>query len=409
MAVTQSTPKSHSKPMERRAIAPGAQCELRAEPDGKLRGYAVVFNQWADDGWGGVERVLPGAFKKTLKESPDIRALWNHDTSKVLGRTTAGTLKLHEDKRGLAIEIDPPDTQAGRDAVVSISRGDVTQMSFGFNVIKDTETSDEKGNRKRELIELRLHEVSPVTFPFYPTTEVGLRNALSGAGFEPDAVERAVSVLSKQRGAVSGEMKIINCITAEDIAAARGVRESGELPSDTAIVEDVLALADCDREDLLAALSDETSITEICNTIRDGALRVKAKNDEPGADAHSDSENTSAEPGETHSEGANPKAISEPVADGSGHSPSNSTEPSGGTRDEPGQESASVDASHSPDSPDESTVTDPSTANVDDAETQTDVIPKSSMAWRMRSQQRRIARMQDELTPLLKERTYENE
>lgn len=192
--------------MERRSI--GGAFELKAEPDGKLRGYAAVFDQWADDGYGGRERVRPGAFRKTLKESPDIRALWNHNTDLVLGRTGNGTLLLREDSHGLAIEIDPPDTQAGRDAVVSVKRGDVSQMSFGFNVIKDAETNDENGNRKRELIELKLHEVSPVTFPFYITTEVRKQRGGNGAPIAApapdgdwDAEQLGEEIKPRRRGA----------------------------------------------------------------------------------------------------------------------------------------------------------------------------------------------------------------
>lgn len=187
------------KPMEKRGIAP---CELRATGDGKIVGYAAVFETWADNGWGGKEKVNRGAFKKTLKEKPDIRALWNHNTDIVLGRTTNGTLRLWEDDHGLAIELTPPDSQEGRDKTASIARGDVSQMSFGFRVIKD---SWDQKKQQRELAEVELFEVSPVTFPFYPTTEVGVREALERAGAEPALVTRALDILKKGKNAEAEE------------------------------------------------------------------------------------------------------------------------------------------------------------------------------------------------------------
>src|SRR5688572_31839889 len=92
------------------------QIEIRAEGDGKglrLIGHAAVFNKQSDEIFGFREIVLPGAFKKSLKDS-DIRALWNHEPAHILGRTKAGTLRLREDDVGLRTEIDLPDTQLAR-------------------------------------------------------------------------------------------------------------------------------------------------------------------------------------------------------------------------------------------------------------------------------------------------------
>jgi len=90
---------------------------------------------------GFVEIIKPGAFTKTLDES-DVRALLNHNSDQVLGRMSAGTLKLWEDDRGLRAEIHPPDTSAGRDAVALIKRGDLTGMSFGFRAVRDEKSPD---------------------------------------------------------------------------------------------------------------------------------------------------------------------------------------------------------------------------------------------------------------------------
>lgn len=156
--------------------------ELRAaEPEGdqpaKITGYAAVFNSLSEDLGGFQERIRPGAFRKTLEEH-DQRALWNHDTNHVLGRRKAGTLELVEDEIGLQFTIYPPDTQAGRDALESMRRGDVDQMSFGFRTIRDNwEQVDTK--ILRELIEVQLYEVSPVTFPAYPQTSAFVRSKVN--------------------------------------------------------------------------------------------------------------------------------------------------------------------------------------------------------------------------------------
>lgn len=159
--------------MERRTF--GLQ-EIRAEggEDGarELRGYAAVFDQLSDDLGGFRERIRPGAFEKSLGD--DIRSVWNHNADYVLGRVKAGTLELVEDERGLAVAIRPPNTQWARDFTASIERGDVDQMSFAFQVVREDWQMLPLGP-VRELIEVRLYEVSPVTFPAYPQTEIGLR------------------------------------------------------------------------------------------------------------------------------------------------------------------------------------------------------------------------------------------
>ena len=152
--------------------------ELRVEGDEtkKITGHAAVFDKWSEDLGGFREKIRPGAFRKTIKEA-DVRALFNHDPNFVLGRNTAGTLSLEEDKKGLAISIEPPDTQWARDLTTSIERGDINQMSFGFRTIKDQWTTPkDSGDNQRELLEVELFDVSPVTFPAYPQTDVGVRS-----------------------------------------------------------------------------------------------------------------------------------------------------------------------------------------------------------------------------------------
>jgi len=157
--------------------------EIRAEgEDGeslRISGHAAVFNKKSEPIFGMFrEIVLPGAFKRSLKKD-DIRALWNHDANFVLGRNKAGTLRLKEDDRGLKTDIDLPETQFARDLYQSIKRGDVDQMSFGFRTVTDKWRTEEKEN-VRELVEVDLFDVSPVTFPAYPQTDISARlNAVS--------------------------------------------------------------------------------------------------------------------------------------------------------------------------------------------------------------------------------------
>ena len=155
----------------------GLPFDLRADEDGErvLRGYAAVFNRWSEDlGWF-IEQIAPGAFKNSLKND-DIRSLWNHDTADVLGRNMAKTLELKEDDTGLAIKIMLPDTQSGRDHYATVKRGDVSQMSFGFTTIADAWRWEKDKTPERTLEEVRLWEVSPVTFPAYPDTSIAARS-----------------------------------------------------------------------------------------------------------------------------------------------------------------------------------------------------------------------------------------
>lgn len=154
-----------------------------------IRGYAAVFDKFSDDLGGFVEKIARGAFQKSLK-SDDVRALFNHDPNYVLGRTKPGTLRLTEDEKGLAIEIDPPETQWARDLQVSIDRGDISQMSFGFRVVADDWKHVNGKASERTLIEVRLFDVSPVTFPAYPQTTVKVRDYLKslGEGGVPETV-----------------------------------------------------------------------------------------------------------------------------------------------------------------------------------------------------------------------------
>lgn len=168
--------KSEANPVERRTFNAEIRLETREE-DKKERivGHAAVFNVVAGNSWFR-EKVAPGAFQNTIQQD-DIRALFNHDPNFVLGRNKAGTLAMREDDKGLLVEIDPPDTQIARDLKVSIERGDITQMSFGFEILmEDREKGEGKDPDLFTLREVKLWDVSPVTFPFYSETDVSVHS-----------------------------------------------------------------------------------------------------------------------------------------------------------------------------------------------------------------------------------------
>jgi len=145
-------------------------CELRAKGR-RLEGYAALFGTEARIGAGLVETIAPGAFTTTLVERSDILALVDHDPSRVLARTRSGTLRLSQDSRGLAFDLDVPDTQAGRDVLILAERGDLGGMSFGFTARDDHWDGD-----RRELRAVDLYEISVVAaFPAYEGTVISAR------------------------------------------------------------------------------------------------------------------------------------------------------------------------------------------------------------------------------------------
>jgi HK97 family phage prohead protease len=154
--------------------------ETREAEDGAMRlsGYAAVFND-ASVPLPFSERIAPGAFRKTLSETPDVRLLINHE-GLPLARTKNGTLTLSEDEVGLRFDADLPDTSEARDLWTLIQRGDVDQMSFAFRVIRQKWSAD---RTERTLTEVSLADgdVSVVTYPAYPTTSVEAREHLANA------------------------------------------------------------------------------------------------------------------------------------------------------------------------------------------------------------------------------------
>lgn len=146
------------------------------DDDGKLaiEGYFAVFDSIYQIGEGLSESIAQGAFDNTL--SGDIRALINHDTTLVLGRTKAHTLELRTDSHGLwgHIDINPKDSDA-MNLYERVQRGDVDQCSFGFDILNEETDFREDGSVHWTIKEVRLYEVSPCTFPAYEETSIAAR------------------------------------------------------------------------------------------------------------------------------------------------------------------------------------------------------------------------------------------
>lgn len=175
--------------MEKRALA----IEVRAAGR-RLEGYAATFNNPADIGGRFIEEIKPGAFAASLRGKNDILALVDHDPGRVLARTRSGTLRLSEDSKGLAFDLDLPDTSYARDVLALAERGDVGGMSFGF-----TAFDEHRDGNRRELRGVELHEISVVlSWPAYQGTVIHARSLVKPAPFRLYA-DRALRILELMR------------------------------------------------------------------------------------------------------------------------------------------------------------------------------------------------------------------
>lgn len=168
-------PKPATDGREIRTTASSLEVRAAAAEGGAKRigGYAAMFNSETDIGGYFREKIAPGAFTKAI--AGDVRGLFNHDASLLLGRTKAGTMRLSEDDKGLAYEIDLPDTQAARDVAASLDRGDIDGSSFSFIATRE-EWDETQDPPLRTILEAELYDVGPVTFPAYGDTEAGMRS-----------------------------------------------------------------------------------------------------------------------------------------------------------------------------------------------------------------------------------------
>ena len=152
-----------------------------------VTGYFALFNERSLDLGGFTEVIAPGAFTRSLTNNPDVLALVDHDPRKLLGRTSSGTLQVHEDQRGLAFSVSLPDTSYANDLRCLMDRGDIKACSFGFVCEADDWSKDTDGTQIRTVKSVRLIEGSIVATPAYPSTTAQLRSLF------PDGVPAEVA------------------------------------------------------------------------------------------------------------------------------------------------------------------------------------------------------------------------
>ena len=155
--------------MEKRYFNIDTRTEKRDDGSTTITGHAAVFNQLSGDLGGFREIIAENAFENVLND--DVRALINHDPSLLLARTTSGTLNLEQTKKGIQYSFDVPDTTYGRDLIISMERGDITQSSFAFTIEDDSWETTEDGEVRTINKVKQLYDVSPVTYPAYPDAD----------------------------------------------------------------------------------------------------------------------------------------------------------------------------------------------------------------------------------------------
>lgn len=181
--------------LDQRSVARAAASDA---PIG-FRGHAAVFDSrtWiGSKRWGFWEEIAPGAFTKTIQEA-DVRFLVNHNPDLILARMRhdpADTLRLAEDDIGLDVDADMAPTTYGNDLAISVDRGDVTQMSFAFDMVAYEWTYLADGTELLRHTEVALWDVSPVTYPAYVETDAALRldimSAARANGFDAVDLDR---------------------------------------------------------------------------------------------------------------------------------------------------------------------------------------------------------------------------
>ena len=155
--------------MEKRYFNIETRTEKREDGSTTITGHAAVFNQLSIDLGGFREVIAPNAFESVLSDV--VRALINHDPNLLLARTTSGTLNLEQTNEGLQYSFDVPDTTYGRDLIISMERKDITQSSFAFTIEDDSWETTEDGEIRTINKVKQLYDVSPVTYPAYPSAD----------------------------------------------------------------------------------------------------------------------------------------------------------------------------------------------------------------------------------------------
>jgi len=222
--------------------------EARQAEDGTMRmaGYAAVFNEPSLP-LPFIEKIAPGAFSKTLQETPDVRLLANHE-GLPMARTKNGTMRLYEDETGLYFEAELADTQEARDLYTLVARGDVDQMSFAFRVIRQNWSKD-RSERTLTEVSLADGDVSIVTYPAYPSTSVEAR----------EAIKRAAQALKEGRE-MSPETTVALLSILDKISDA-----SDEIEEGKDLLQLMLGLPDDDTDEDSPLLIQPTIMPESCD------------------------------------------------------------------------------------------------------------------------------------------------
>jgi HK97 family phage prohead protease len=206
----------------------------------RITGTAAVYNRWSQDLGGFKERILPGAFTRTL-EGADVYALFNHDANYILGHNQAGTLVMRDSPTGLKVEIDPPDNPV-IDALVlgPMRRGELKKMSFAFRTRDDEWREPKKADApwERDLREVELFDVSIVTRPGYTQTDAALRALRDGGDLDMVALSalltratRGLSLTSSDTEFLIGAVSLLRSYLPEPTTPDEG---AGETPDEGA-------------------------------------------------------------------------------------------------------------------------------------------------------------------------------
>lgn len=160
-------------------------------------GFAAVYDQWTVIGGQFKERLAPGVFAKSLREEPDVLALWCHDSSAVLGRTTSGTLRLFDERKGLRFELDlDARTPDGARAFGTLDRRDVSGCSFLMLPTAEVWEDPGEGLPKRTITEALLFEITLTPTPAYAQTVASIRSSDNAA----NASRRRAEAAMRRRG-----------------------------------------------------------------------------------------------------------------------------------------------------------------------------------------------------------------
>lgn len=166
---------------EKRTLTRPIEKREAGEAGSKVGGYAISYDSPTTIGegdWAWEEVFAQGAFREAIKG--DVLFIFGHDHNRVMGRTSSGTLRLSEDRDGVAYEADLPDTTDGRDLDVLVDRKDITGTSFGFRSVKE-QWDETRSPPRRTILEAELFEISPTAWPAYDDTTIAKRNRESAA------------------------------------------------------------------------------------------------------------------------------------------------------------------------------------------------------------------------------------